>query len=168
MFSHSVMSDCDPMDCSMPGFSVLQHLLELAQTHVHWIGDAIQPSHPLSFPSPPVFNLSYIKIFSNESALCIRWPKNWASASVSVLLKNIHDWFPLGLTGLISLQSKGLKSLLQYHNSEASILWHSAFFIKAQLSHSYMTTGKTIALTRWTFVHHYQMSRHYQSNVSVF
>ena len=109
-----------------------------------------------------------IKIFSNESALCIRWPKHWASALASVLLKNIQDWFPLGLTGLISLQSKGLKGLLQYHNSEASVLWHSAFFIKAQLSHSYMTTGKTIALTRWTFVHHYQMSRHYQSNVSVF
>ena len=64
---------------------------------------------------------------------------------------NIQDWFPLGLTGLISLLSKGFKNLLQYHNSKASILWHSAFFV-VQLSHPHMTTGKTIALTRWTFV----------------
>ena len=73
------------------------------------------------------------------------------SASASVLPMNIQDWFPLGLTGLISLQSKGLESLLQHHSSKASILWHSAFFI-VQLSHPYMTIGKTIALTRRTFV----------------
>ena len=73
------------------------------------------------------------------------------SASTSVLPMNIQDWFPLGWTGWISLQSKGLSSLLQYHNSKASFLWFSAFFI-VQLSHPYMTTGKTIPLTRWTFV----------------
>ena len=73
------------------------------------------------------------------------------SASKSVFPMNIQDWFPLGLTGLISLQSKGLSSLLQHQSSKASILWCSAFFI-IQLSHPYMTTGKTIALTRWTFV----------------
>ena len=73
------------------------------------------------------------------------------SASASVLPMNIQDWSPLGWTGWISLQSKGLKSLLQHHNSKASILRHSAFFT-VQLSHPFMTTGKTIALTRWTFV----------------
>ena len=73
------------------------------------------------------------------------------SASASVLPKNIQDLFPPGWTGLISLQSKGLSSLLQHHSSKTSILWYSAFFI-VQLSHLYMTTGKTIALTRWTFV----------------
>ena len=73
------------------------------------------------------------------------------SASALVLTVNIQDWFPLGWTGWISLQSKGLSSLLQHHSSKASILWHSAFFI-VQLSHPFMTTGKTIALTIWTFV----------------
>ena len=73
------------------------------------------------------------------------------SAPASVLPMNIQDWFPLGWTGWISLQSKGLKSLLQHHSSKASILWSSAFFI-VRLSHLHMTTGKTIALTRWTFV----------------
>ena len=74
-----------------------------------------------------------------------------ASVSASVLSMNIQDWFPLGWTGSISLQSKGLSSLLQHHSSKASILRCSALFI-VQLSHPYMTTGKTIALTRWTFV----------------
>ena len=73
------------------------------------------------------------------------------SASASILAMNIQDWFPLGLTGLISLQSKGIKSLLQHHGSKAPILWCSAFFI-VQLSYPYMTTRKTIALTRQTFV----------------
>ena len=102
---------CDSMDCSMPGFPVLHHLLELAQIHVHGGNDAIQPSHlccpllvlPLIFPS--------IRVFSNESALRIRWPKDWASAAASVLPVNIQGWFPPGLTGLISLQSKGLSSV---------------------------------------------------------
>ena len=93
-----------------------------------------------------------IRVFSNESALHIIWPKYWLSASTSVLPVIIPDWFPLGWTGWISLQSlKTLKSLLQHHSSKASILQCSAFFI-AQLLHPYMTTGKTIALTRWTFV----------------
>ena len=74
-----------------------------------------------------------------------------ASASAAVLPMNIQDWLPLGLTGLISLQSMGLRSLIQHHSSKASILRHSVFFM-VQLSHLYMTTGKTIALTRWTFV----------------
>ena len=100
---------CDPMDWSMPGFPVHHQLLELAQTHVHQVSDAIQPSHPLSPPSPPAFNLSQ----TSES-----FPMSWfftsggqsigASASAIVLPMNTKDWFPLGLTGLTSLQSRGL------------------------------------------------------------
>ena len=144
---------CIPMDCSPPGFPVHHQLLELVQTHVHPISDAIQPCHlllsplllPLIFPS--------IRIFSNESALHIRWPSIGASASALVLPVNIQDWFPLRLTGLISLLSiQGtLKSLLQHRSSEASILQHSTFFM-VQLSHPFITTGKTISLTRGTFV----------------
>ena len=105
--SQSCPTLCEPMDCSMPGFPVHHQLLELAQTHVHQVGDAIQPSHPLSSPSPPAFNLSQNRVFSNESALCIRWPKHW-SFSFNISPSNEY----LGLisfiiAGLISLQSKG-------------------------------------------------------------
>ena len=105
--SQSCPTLCEPMDCSMPGFPVHHQLLELAQTHVHQVGDAIQPSHPLSSPSPPAFNLSQNRVFSNESALCIRWPKYW-SFSFNISPSNEY----LGLisfiiAGLISLQSKG-------------------------------------------------------------
>ena len=103
-------------------------------------------------PIPPS-----IRVFSNESTLCVRWPKYWVSASASFLPKKSQDWSPLEWTGWISLQSMGLlavhgtlRSLLQHHTSKASILQRSAFFT-VQLSHPYMTTGKTIALTRWTF-----------------
>ena len=111
--------------------------------HVH-VSDALQPSHPLSSPLllPSIF--PSIRVFSNESG----GQSIGVSPSASVLPMNLQDWFPLGLTGFISLQSK---SLLQHHSSKASILRHSAFFI-VQLSHPYMTTGKTIALTRRTFV----------------
>ena len=95
---------------------------------------------------PPIF--PSIRVFSNESALCMRWPKYRASTSASVLPMNIQDQLPIGLTGLISLQSK---SVLQHHNSKASVLRCSAFFM-VQLSHPYMNTRKTIALTIWTFV----------------
>ena len=98
---------CNPMDCSMPGLLVRRHLLEFAQTRVHWVGDAIQPSHPLLSP-PPAFNLSQHQGLFSESALHIRWPKNWVSASTSVLPMNTQDWSPLEWTGWISLQSKGL------------------------------------------------------------
>ena len=83
---------CDPMDCSMPGFPVLHYLLNLAQTHVHWAGNAIQSSHPLFPCSPSALNLSqhHPDLFSNESALCIRWPKYWSAASASVLPMNIQ------------------------------------------------------------------------------
>ena len=139
------------MDCSMSGHPVHHKLPEFNQTHVHWVGDTIQPSHPLSSPSPSTSILSQHYGFSSESVIHIRWPKYWVSASASVLPVNIQHWFPLGWTGWISLQPKGLSSLLQPHSSKASILQHSAFFI-VQLSHPYMTNGKTIALTRQTFV----------------
>ena len=127
-------------------------LQEFTQTHVHWVCDAIQPSHPLSSPFPPAFNLSQHQgLFkwassSHQVAKVLR-----VSASTSVLPMNIQEWFPLGWTGWISLQSKGPSRVFQHHSSKISILWHSAFFI-VQLSHPYMTTGKTIALSRWTFV----------------
>ena len=114
--------------------------------------DAIQPSHPLLSPSPPAFNLFSSKVFYNESALHIRWPKYWCfSFSIGPcneylgLITFRIDWFDL-----LAVQGT-LKSLLQHHSSKASGLRCSAFFI-VQLSHPYMTTGKTIALTRWTFV----------------
>ena len=99
---------CDPMNSSMPGLHVPHKLPEFTQTHVHWVGDAIQPSHSLSSPSRPAFNLSQHQIFSNESVLHIWWSKYW-SFSFSISPSNEHsDWFPLGCTGWISLKSKGL------------------------------------------------------------
>ena len=153
--TQSCLTLCDPRDCSTPGLPVPHYLSEFAQTHVHWVGDAIQPSHPLPFPSPPSLNLSQHRVFfffSSELALCIRWPKYWNfSFSISPSNENSGfisfriDWFDL-------LASQGtLKSLLQYHSSKASILWCPAF-LQVQLSHPYLTTGKTIALTRWIFV----------------
>ena len=138
------------MDCSTSGFLVHHQLPELAQTHVHQVGDAIQPSHPLSFPSPPFIFLS-IRVFSNESVLHIRWPNYW-SFSFSISPSNEHSGLIFRMDWLDLLAVQGtLKSLLQHPSSKASILWCSAFFI-VQLSHPYMTTGKTRALTRWTFV----------------
>ena len=150
-FSHSVMFNSSrPLDSSTPGFSVHHQFPEPAETHVHQISDAIQPSHPLSSPSPLTFNVSQHQVFSNESVLHIRWPKYW-SFSFSISPPNAYsglisfrmDWFYLAVQG-------PLKSLLQHHNSKASILRHPAFFI-VLLSHPFMTTGKTIALTTWTF-----------------
>ena len=137
------------MNPSTPGLPVHHQLPESTQTHVHWVGDAIQPSHTLSSPSPPALNLSSIRVFSNESALRIRWPKYW-SFSFNINPSNEHP-------GLISFRMDWLDLLavqgthLQHHSSKASILLCSAFFI-VQLSHPYMTTGKTMALTRRTFV----------------
>ena len=138
------------MDCSTPGFTVLPQLLEPDQIHVHPVGDAIQPSHPQSPLLLLLSNLLRIRVFSNELAFCIRWPKYWSfsishSDEYSGLILFGIDWFDI-----IAVQST-LKSLLQHHSSKASIHQCSAFFM-AQLSHLYMTTGKTIALTMWTFV----------------
>ena len=138
------------MDCSMPSFPVLHYLLEFAQTQVHWVSDANQPSHPLSSSSPPAFNLSQSGSIPVSQFFTLGGQSIGVSASASVLPMNIQDWFPLGWTVWISLQSKGLSRVL-HHSSKASILRCSAFFI-VQLSHPYMTTGKTIALTRRTFI----------------
>ena len=141
---------CDPMDCSPPGFPVLHYLLEFAQTHANRVSDATHPPHPLSCPSPPAFNLSHHQVFSNELALRIRWPKYWSfsfspSNKYSMLISFRIDFFDL-------LAVPGtLKSLLQDHSLKASIARCSAFFM-VQLSHPYMTTRKTMALTGWTFV----------------
>ena len=148
------------MNRSTPGLPVHYQFLEITQTHVHRVGDAI--SHlilcrPLLLlpPVPPS-----IRVFSNESTLCMRWPKYW-SFSFSISPSNEHpelisfrmDWFDL-----LPVQGP-LKSLLQHHSSKASILQCSAFFIVQPL-HPYMTTGKTIPLRRWTFF--------WQSNISAF
>ena len=138
------------MNRSTPGLPVHHQLLESTQTHVHWVGDAIQPSHPLSSHSPPALNLSqYQSLFQWVSSSHQVTKK--VSASTSVLPLNTQDWSALGWTDWISLQSKELPSLLQHRGSKESILLHSAFFI-VWLSHPYMTTGKTVALTRRTFV----------------
>ena len=140
------------MNCSMPGLLVHHQLLESTQTHVHWVGGAIQPSHPFSSPSPPALSLSQYQVFSSDSALCIRWPKFW-SFSFNIRPSSEHPGlisFRMDCLNHLAFQGT-LKSLLQHHSSKASILLCSAFFI-VQLSHPYMSTGKTIALTRWTFV----------------
>ena len=140
------------MNRSTPGLPVHHQLPEFTQTHGHQVGDAIQPSHPLSSPSSPAPKPSPHQVFSNESALHVRWPKYW-SFSFSISPSNEHPGlisFRMDWLDLLAVQGT-LKSLLQYHSSKASILLCSAF-ITVQLSHPYMITGKTIALTRWTFV----------------
>ena len=139
----------DPMDCSKPGFAVHHPLVALTQTHVYWAGDDIQPSHPVI---PFSSRLQSFPVFSNKLVLHIRWPKYWnfsfsisPSSEYSGLISFRMDWLEC-----LAVQGT-LKSLLQHHNSKASILRCSAFFI-VQLSHPHMTTGKTIALTKWTFI----------------
>ena len=157
----SVAQSCptlhDPMNRSTPGFPVHHQLPESTQTHVHWVGDAIQPSHPLSSPSPPALNLSQHQGLFKWISFSHQVAKYW-SFSFNISPSNEHpgltsirmDWLDL-----LAVQGT-LKSLLQHdsslalsfntHSSLASIFWHSAFFI-VQLSHPYMTTGKTVALT---------------------
>ena len=136
------------MNCSTPGFPVHHQLLELAQTHVHQVSDAIQRFHPLLSPSPPAFNLSQHQgLFQWVSSLH-QMAKLLVSASASILPMNIQDWFPLGLTGLIFLQSKGL---LRVCSKALTPLLCSAFSV-VQISYPNMTTGKSISLTRRTFV----------------
>ena len=132
-FSHSVVSDS--LNHSKPGLPVHHQLLEFTQTHVHQVSDAIQPSHPLSSPSPPTFNLSQHQGLSNEPVLRIRWPKYWSfsfstspSSEYSGLISFRMDWLDL-----LAVQGT-LRSLLQHHSSKASIPWRSAF-LTVQLSH---------------------------------
>ena len=156
-FSHLVVSNSlwshdRDQDCSTPDFPVHHQLPELAPIHVHWVSDAIQPSYPLSSPFPPAFSLSQHQGLSNESVICIWWPKCWnfsfsinPSNEYSGLISFRIDWFDFLVV------QETLKSLLQHHSLKASILWCSAFFI-VQLSHPYTTTGKTIALTSFLFL----------------
>ena len=147
----SCLTLCDPMDWSTPGFPVHHQLLEPTQTHVCLVSDAIQPSHSLSSPSPLTFNISLHQgLFKWASSLqqvakVLELQLQHQSNEHSGLISFRMDWLDL-----LAVQGT-LKSLLQHHSSKASILWCSAFFI-VQLSHPYMTTGKTIALTRWNFV----------------
>ena len=143
---------CNPVNHSTPGLPVHHQLPEFTQTHVHRVRDAIQPSHPLSSPSPPAPIPSSIIVFSSESILRMRWPKYWGFSFSIIPSKEIPGLISFRMDGLDLLAVQGtLKSLLQNHSSKASILQHSAFFT-IQLSHPYMTTGKSTALTRWTFV----------------
>ena len=143
------------MNHSTPGLPVHHQLPELTQIYVHRVSDAIQPSHPQLSPSP-AFNLCQHQGLFQWVSSSHQVAKVGASASASVPPMNIQHWFPLGLTGWISLQSMGLLegtqgSLLQHNSSKASVFQRSTFFI-VQLSYPYMTAGKTIALTIWTFV----------------
>ena len=139
------------MNCSMPGLPVHHQLPEFTQTHVHRVSDAIQPSYPLSSPSllPPT--PPSIRAFSNESTLRMTWPKYWSFSFSIIPFKEIPGLISFRMDWLDLLTVQGtLKSLPQHHSSKASILRCSAFFT-VQLSYPHMTTGKTIALTRWTF-----------------
>ena len=151
--TQSCLTLCDPMDCSTPSFPVhhqLPYSLKLAQTHVHWIGDAIQPSHPLPSPSPPALNLSQYQAWSFQMRqfflfffFFIIWPQYW---SFNFSISNIQGWFHLGLTDLISLLSKRLSGVVSSTTvQKLSILQCSALFI-VPLSHPYVTTKKNIAL----------------------
>ena len=145
------MTLCHPMACSTPGFPVHHQLPELAQTHVHLV---VMPSNHLILCRPLLFLPSIspsISVFSNESALCIRWPKYWSfsfsispSSEYSGLISFRMDWLDL-----LAVQAT-LKSLLPRQSAKASVLQRSVFMV--QVSHPYVTTGKTVALTRWTFV----------------
>ena len=145
--AQSCLTVWDSLDCNMPGFLVHHQLPEPTQIHVHWVDDAIQPSHPLLSPSPPTFSPSqHLGLFK------------WVSSShqvAKVLKFQLQRHSPQWILGLISIRmvwqdflavQGTLKSLLQHHSSKAPILWRSAFFT-VQLSHPYMTTGKNIALT---------------------
>ena len=151
----SVTQSCltlwDPLNCSMPGLPVHHQLLEFTHTHVHWVGDVIQPSHPLSSPSPPALNPSQHQSFQMSQLFTSGGQSIGVSVSTSVPPMNIQDWFPLGWTGWISLQSKGLSRVF----SNTTVQKHQFFGAQLSLwsdSNPYMTTGKTIALTRWNFV----------------
>ena len=143
------------MNHSTSGLPVHHQLPESTQTHVHWVSDVIQPSHPLSSLSPSALNVSQHQgLFQwvSSSHQVLMWKKYW-SFSFNICPSNEHPGlisFRMYWLDLPAIQGT-LKSLLQCHSSKALILWHSTFFT-VQLSHPYLTTGKTIALTRWTFV----------------
>ena len=151
--TQSCLSLCNPMDCSMPGLPVHHQLLEFYSNScpLSWWCHPTISSSVVPFSRLQSFPVS-VRVFSDESVLCSRWPKYWSfsfnispSSEYSGLISFRMDWFDL-----LAVQGT-LKSLLQHHSLKTSILRCSVFFI-VQLSHPYMTTGKTIALTRWTFV----------------
>ena len=152
-FSYSVFSNSLwPPGLYTPGLPVHHQLPKFTQAHVHWVSDAIQPSYPLLSPSLPAFNLSQHQGLCLESGLRIKWPK-YSCFSFGISPSNEYSgviYFRIDWFDLLAVQGT-LKSLLQHHSSKALILQRSAFFI-VQLSHPYVTTGKTIALTRWIFV----------------
>ena len=140
---------CDPMDCSTPGLPVHHQLPELAQTHIHRVSDGIQPSHLLHplLLLPSIFPST--RVFSNESVLHIRWPKYWSfsfsispSNEYSGLISFKIDRFDLTVQGILKIFSNTTVQKHQFFSTQLFIV---------QLSHPYMTTGKTVALTRWTF-----------------
>ena len=152
LVAKSCLTLCNLMDYSMPSFPVPHHLLEFAQTHVHWIGDAIQPSHPSvvpfsshlqSFPASGSFQMSQFFVSGGQSIKSFSFSIS-PSKEYSGLISFRMNWLDL-------LAVQGTLKSLQHHSSKTSILLRSAFFI-VQLSHPYMTTGKTIALTRWNFL----------------
>ena len=148
-FNCSVVSVCLRPHGLQHARFLYHQLLEVAQTHVHQVGDAIQPSHPL-LVLPSI--LPRIRVFSNEPTLHIRWPKYWSFHFSSVLPMNIQGWFPLGWTGLISLLSKGLSRVFANTTVQRYQFFGSQPFLIVQLSHPYTTTRKNIALTIWVFV----------------
>ena len=150
--AQSCLTLCDPMNCSTPGLPVHHQLLEFTQTHVHRVSNAIQPSHPLSSPSPPALNPS-------QNQNIFQWVNSSHEVAKVLELQLQHHSFQRTLktdllqNGLVGspCSPRDTQSLLQHRSSKASILCCSAFFI-VQLSHPFMTTGKTTALTRWNFV----------------
>ena len=141
------------MDCSKPVFHVLHHLPEFAQIHIHWVGDAIQPSCSLLSPFPPAFNLSqrqglyqWAGSLHQVAKLLEFQLQHRPSNEYSGLISFRIDWLDL-----LAVQGT-FKSLVQHHSSKASILQHSAFFMVQLSHHLYMTTGKSIVFTIWTFV----------------
>ena len=152
LVAQSCLTLCNPMDCSRLGLPVHHQLLKLVQTHVHWVGDTSQPSHPLSSPFPSTFNLSQHQGLFQSVSIRIRWPKYWRF-SFSISPSNEYSkliFFTIYWFDLLAVQGT-LKSLLQHHSSKATILQCSAFFM-VQIWHPYMTTGKTTALTIWSFL----------------
>ena len=140
------------MNRSTPGLPVHHQFPESTQTHVHWVGDAIQPSHPLSSPSPPALNLSQHLVFSNESALRIRWPKYW-SFSFNSSPSNEHPGlipFRINWSDLLAIQGTLKESSPTPQSKSINTLVLS--FLYSPTLHPYMNTGKTIALNRQTFV----------------
>ena len=151
--AHSCPTLWNPMDWSTPGLPVHHQFPEFTQTHVHWISDAIKPSHPLSSPSPFAFSLSHHQsLFKMSKFFASGSQSIGVSASASVFPMNIQDWSPLGWTGWISLQSKGLSRVFSNTTVQKYQFWSAQLSLWSKLSYPYMTTGKTIVLYRRTFV----------------